>query len=196
MFGAPFHPQTQGAVERFNGTILSKIKKLSSFGQIEWDQVVCKATDAYNASFHRALGCSPKELLFGTVPKSSPDATYLPKSRSYRAPIPTGKRIREQIQSKYEKEFKNNRTSPNDFGIGDRVMRFLQTPHTKLDAKWDSGYQIAGRFGKESYIVSKNNTLYRVNKSHLKLDTSDSSFPNEGSNVGHSPPVHPACTAL
>ena len=189
MFGAPFHPQTQGAVERFNGTILTKIKKLSSFGLTEWDLVAQKATDAYNASFHRALGCSPRELLLGSVPKFSPDATYLPRSRSYKVPITMGKRIRERVQSKYETEF-SNKTSTSEFTAGDKVMRFIQTPHSKLDAKWDSGYLIAGKFGKESYIVTKNNMFYRVNKSHLKLDTSESSLLREGGNVGHNIPVH------
>ncbi|KAI5152821.1 hypothetical protein ENBRE01_3034 [Enteropsectra breve] len=30
-FGSPYHLETQGAVERFNGTILKKIRKLSNF---------------------------------------------------------------------------------------------------------------------------------------------------------------------
>ena len=76
-FGASYHPQTQGAVEKFNDTIQRKIKKLCEFGKKPWDSGLGKAIDGYNKSFHRTLGCSPNEFLSGLIPKFGIDCKLL-----------------------------------------------------------------------------------------------------------------------
>ncbi|KAI4293215.1 hypothetical protein PAPHI01_2489 [Pancytospora philotis] len=61
--GAPYTPTTTGAIERFNQTLMSKIRKLSEFGRIAWSRVLQKAIDAYNICPSRATGVAPAEIV-------------------------------------------------------------------------------------------------------------------------------------
>ncbi|ELQ75880.1 putative Integrase, catalytic core, Ribonuclease H-like, LTR Retrotransposon protein [Trachipleistophora hominis] len=78
-FGSPYHPETQGVIERFNDTIMRKLKKVCNFSHDTWDTAVHLAIDAYNKSFHRAVGCSPFELLHKETPLFSVDAGLVSK---------------------------------------------------------------------------------------------------------------------
>lgn len=174
MRGSPYHPQTQGAVERFNGTLLTKIKKLSNFGKTDWDNVLEPATKAYNVSFHRAIGCSPYEFLHGKIPLFSIDPKHLPESFTREIPRETLERTRMKILKRYHEEFKGKVAMKNEFSVGDRVLRHIPTQRpSKLEPTWEPGYTVDRRLGDEAYLISKGNTNFRVNKTHIKLDLSE-----------------------
>ena len=59
IFASPRHHQTVGAVERANQTLFELLKKLSNFGRNSWIELLEKAVNAYNFSYHRALKTSP-----------------------------------------------------------------------------------------------------------------------------------------
>ncbi len=60
--GSPFTPSTQGVVERLNGTIIGKLRKISEFNENLWPKYLKEAVNAYNRCFHRSIGCAPLEL--------------------------------------------------------------------------------------------------------------------------------------
>ncbi|KAF9761266.1 Retrovirus-related Pol polyprotein from transposon [Nosema granulosis] len=64
--GSPYNPTTTGLVERFNRTLMEKLKKITEFGKFDWEICLRKARMAYLIAPHRALGCSPWELEHGT----------------------------------------------------------------------------------------------------------------------------------
>jgi hypothetical protein len=66
-FGSPYTPTTTGLVERFNQIIMNKIKKLSNFGETDWESVLNDSLNAYLHSYHRAIGCSPHEIVNGEM---------------------------------------------------------------------------------------------------------------------------------
>ena len=66
-FGSLYNPEIQGAVERYNDTLLRKLRKLSNFQRKSWDLKVKDATSAYNNYFHRALSCSPFEFFYNKL---------------------------------------------------------------------------------------------------------------------------------
>ncbi|KAI4292185.1 hypothetical protein PAPHI01_2496, partial [Pancytospora philotis] len=68
IFASPDHHQTIGAVERVNQTLFGKLKKLTNFGEISWNDRLEQATKAVNMSFHRGLRTSPYIFKHGYLP--------------------------------------------------------------------------------------------------------------------------------
>ncbi|GFO37432.1 reverse transcriptase [Plakobranchus ocellatus] len=65
----PYHPQTNGIVERFHSTLKSMIRKLSHESRTEWYRFVPAALFAYRGQVHSSTGFSPFFLLFGRAPR-------------------------------------------------------------------------------------------------------------------------------
>ena len=67
--GQPYKPQSQGVVERFNGTLQSRIKSIRhQTGEKDWYRVLPKAVVAYNTTPHTTTGMTPYKLMFGQDP--------------------------------------------------------------------------------------------------------------------------------
>ena len=63
-----YHPQTQGLVERFNGTVIQILKKYVYMTQDMWDERLPFATYAYNTTVQRTNEVTPFEVIFGRKP--------------------------------------------------------------------------------------------------------------------------------
>ncbi|GMF25488.1 unnamed protein product [Phytophthora fragariaefolia] len=68
LFGAAYHPQTQGLVERFNGTLIGMLRMHVSEAQNDWDLYLPRVLFAYRIAYHEALGDSPLFSLYGRDP--------------------------------------------------------------------------------------------------------------------------------
>lgn len=91
-----------GCVERANYTLMSKIKKLSDFGRLEWTNVVEKATFAVNISFNRAIGTSPIIMKDGKHPILEIDKRF--NTRHIKVDLERIKGRLKVSRSKYDKE--------------------------------------------------------------------------------------------
>lgn len=63
--GRPYHPQSQGQVERFNRTIKSRIRKCFEFNQFDWYNHIDRIVYYYNNTAHRSTGMKPFVLFKG-----------------------------------------------------------------------------------------------------------------------------------
>ena len=61
----PYHPQTDGLVERFNGTLKAMLKKFVSRNQKDWDEYLLYLLFAYRELTQESTGFCPFELLLG-----------------------------------------------------------------------------------------------------------------------------------
>ena len=61
----PYHPQSDGQVERFNRTLKVMLSSYTSENQKDWDQHVPTVMMAYRASPQESTGLSPNMLMFG-----------------------------------------------------------------------------------------------------------------------------------
>jgi len=63
-----YHPQTQGALERFHQTLKNMMRMYCLEQDKDWDEGVHLLLFAVRESVHEGLGFSPFELVFGHVP--------------------------------------------------------------------------------------------------------------------------------
>ena len=64
----PYHPQTDGLCERFNG-ILKLLLRMRVDKEMDWDDQLPSALLAYRISKQESTGVSPFELMYGREPK-------------------------------------------------------------------------------------------------------------------------------
>ena len=62
---SPYHPQTDGMVERFNATLKRLLQKLTQNSEVEWDLCLPYVLWSYRGAIHKTTGFSPYQLLFG-----------------------------------------------------------------------------------------------------------------------------------
>ncbi len=62
---SPYHPQTNGLVERQNRTLILLLRTVCSRRQDDWDALLVSAMSAYNSTRHSSTGFSPHLLWFG-----------------------------------------------------------------------------------------------------------------------------------
>ena len=72
------HPQCNGAVERFNRTLKSMLRKQAAKFGMQWDQYLNGVVWAYRNTPHSSTGEKPSFLLFGFDCRSPTEAALLP----------------------------------------------------------------------------------------------------------------------
>ena len=77
----PYHPQSDGLVERFNRTLLNLLSLAASENEHEWDLHLPMVMLAYRTSVQESTGCTPFYLMFGREARLPADVMYgLPPS--------------------------------------------------------------------------------------------------------------------
>ena len=61
----PYHPSSNGLIERFNRTLAQMIRSFIADNQLDWDVHVPLLTSAYRSTVHPATGFTPNYLMFG-----------------------------------------------------------------------------------------------------------------------------------
>uniref|UniRef100_A0A8C2FFZ9 Gypsy retrotransposon integrase-like protein 1 n=1 Tax=Cyprinus carpio TaxID=7962 RepID=A0A8C2FFZ9_CYPCA len=62
---SPYHPQSNGLVERFNRTLLTMLSLFVDENQTNWDCLLPYVMMAYRSSVHTSTGFTPYKILFG-----------------------------------------------------------------------------------------------------------------------------------
>lgn len=62
---SPYHPQSDGLIERFNRTLLSMLSLFVDNNHSNWDALLPYVMMAYRSSVHASTGFTPYKILFG-----------------------------------------------------------------------------------------------------------------------------------
>ena len=82
---SPYHPQTNGQVERAHQTIMRMIGKLVQNKKADWPNHLAEIVQAYNSTRSSITGYSPHFLMFGRRPHLPVDF-YFPTQRDLPQP--------------------------------------------------------------------------------------------------------------
>ncbi|GFO36018.1 gypsy retrotransposon integrase-like protein 1 [Plakobranchus ocellatus] len=167
----PYHPQTNGIVERFHSSLKSMIRKLSHEFPTEWNRFVRAALFAYRGQVHSSTGFSPFFLLFGRAPRDPMQIlsdVFLNKDLSgetsfqYHYVLDLHNRIRKGWRlaqdsvrdSVDESRFRHEPKSKlKHFVPGDEVLVLLPTSDNKLVLSYKGPYKVVEKRTSVVYLV-------------------------------------------
>ncbi|XP_030839510.1 uncharacterized protein LOC763830 [Strongylocentrotus purpuratus] len=166
-----YHPQSQGALERYHQTLKTMIKSYCLENSGDWDKGIPFLLFASRDTPNDSTGFTPFELVFGHEPRgplkvvkeqllsemkeeSENVLDYVSqfRERLSRACELAGQHLKSsQVVMKARADKKAESRS---FEHGDKVLVLLPMPGEPLRAKFSGPYMVERKLGKETYLVS------------------------------------------
>lgn len=194
----PYHPQTDGLVERFNQTLKSMLRKYVSDTGKDWDKWLPFLLFAYREVPQASTGFSPFELLYAHQVRGPLDVlregweatdkpgkknilSYVLKMREHLQKTTALARENLQHSQARQKEWYDRTARSRTFEPGEKVLLLLPTSEHKLLAKWQGPYQIKRKVGPVTYeieIPSRTQPLQIFHVNMLKKWYARSSTPD------------------
>ncbi|KAG2775472.1 hypothetical protein PC129_g18884 [Phytophthora cactorum] len=192
MFSSAYHPQTQGLVERFNGTLMCMLRMYVSETQTDWDVYLPRVLFAYRTAYHEGLGDTPFFSWYGRDPVLPIDFAFLNTGKDWKSnevavyrrkvyhSLRDSRRLveRQLIKAQDRHEKRLDKQVRVTYAEGDAVWvyqffraRLGERKTKKLAFSWHGPYRIVGQVGENAYrvtIPSHPNKIVTVNVNRLK----------------------------
>lgn len=181
----PYHPQANGLVERFHGTLMNSLRKACSpYNQDLWDEYLNNAVFGYCVSFSASMKSSPYFMVYGTDVRLPSDKLLMEASDENIELIYLQRNLDMQKHgNKREKLIQelNNRTrlryeqtddsfTERRLRIGDLVLRKFDGRPSKLHPQWDGPFVIKEATPQGVYtLMTSNGHVLRMKYNGLKL---------------------------
>lgn len=181
---SPYHPQSNGMLERFHGTLKAMIRKTCPEPK-EWDKWLPYLLFAYREAPHTATGFSPFELLFGRDVRGPLAVVKEQWESKQKLPMSvidfvqtTQQRLRDMAELAREKDQESKKKSKTWYDRGARddplqvneeVLVLLPEDSPKLSARWHGPYKIVERVSPLSYRIKIPNRRKQVRQFHRNM---------------------------
>ena len=182
---SPYHPQTDGLVERFNKTLKSLLRKLVNKEGRDWDRLLPYILFAYREVPQDTTGFSPFELLYGREVRGPLDVlkeVWEADKKSDESVVSHILLVRERLEEMTElveenvraaqgqqKKWYDQTARQRELQPDEEVLVLLPTSSNKLLAQWQGPYRILRRVGKVNYEVLMPNKRKRKNVFHVNM---------------------------
>ncbi|KAG1956974.1 gag-pol fusion protein [Pimephales promelas] len=168
----PYHPQTDGLVERFNQTLKQMLRKFVNDTGADWDQWLPYLLFAYREVPQASLGFSPFELLYGRDvrgPLALLEETWKGGHRitGSQSVVSYVLQMRERLESMTQLAHRNliesqsqqrtwydKKARARSFQPGAKVLVMLPTDNSKLLAKWQGPFDVIRKLGSTTYEIA------------------------------------------
>ena len=164
-FSTPYHPKTNGLVERFNKTLCESLAKL---GEEDWDEHIAPVLFAYRTKIQKSTKMKPFYLVYGRnerlpVDKDENKVTLIERIKEIMEEIPNIRwKAKKNIEKSQEQQaIYHNRKNKikQDFKIGDQVLLYNAAKEKqwsgKLQDKWKGPYYVHQVIVNGSYKIKE-----------------------------------------
>ena len=204
----PYHPQSDGLVERFNRTLLSMLATTIADHPWDWEDNLRQLCYAYNTSVHSSTGYTPFFLMFGRQARIPVDLAFqLPQNTPvYHNPYAihlqntlrdSYKQVREKLghNLQRQKEIYDRKAQGSSYNKGDIVWLFNASvprgQHKKFHRPWSGPYTVVKQLSDSTYRIQHTQTRSKrsvVHFDHLKQCTGVVQPPTHPRSHPHHPP--------
>ncbi|XP_071818156.1 uncharacterized protein [Apostichopus japonicus] len=168
---SPYHPQTNGLVERFNGTLKSMLRAFVTQQPESLDRYIPYLLFAYREVPQSSTGFSPFELLYGRKVKGPLDVLkeeicnpegqcrnenileYVLDMRNRMRELTAMVQENLAAAQNQQKEWYDRTARRRCYGVGQQVLVFLPTASGKLQAEWQGPYPITNKISDTDYEI-------------------------------------------
>lgn len=192
LFTTPYHPQSNGLVERSNSTILSTLRSyVDDFGK-DWDLHLPSVRFAINTISNTTTNETPYYIVFGKDAPLPIDLTFLHYNESNISDLTSYsqeiiRRLRQAyhtVTSSYEKTLQKNKTHKDkhankvlSFSVSQKVWLYVPINkdgyNRKLYHPWHGPYRVIEKFSDTTYGIlpcdGSTTVILKVHVSRLKL---------------------------
>ena len=185
----PYHPSSNGLVERFNRTLASLIRSYLEEHTTDWDLHIPVLTAAYRATVHPSTGFTPNFMMFG---RETTMPVHLPLPRAAADPVDVPEYVQdlqERLARCYElarqklgqaaesqKRTHDTRITQNHFTPGQAVYKRSHRGG-KLDIPWEGPYVVVRILSDCLYLIKDKRRVYAVHHDRLKPCHADTRLP-------------------
>ena len=99
----PYHPQSDGLIERFNRTLLSMLATTAAERPFDWEEYLRPLCMAYNTSVQATTGYTPFSLMFGRQARMPNDLMYGTPDGVEKSPSQYASNLRSTLENAYRR---------------------------------------------------------------------------------------------
>ena len=171
----PYHPQSDGLIERFNRTLQNMLAVSlsdSSSDQSEWETLLPKACLAYNTSVQPTTGFTPFFLMYGRQARLPVDIMYGSPEPDVTTSTDYAKEVKRTLQNSYEivrtkmqaelrreKEFYDEKVHRKSFEVDDLVWLHSSVVRKgkskKFHCPWLGPYKVIKKLSDSTYRIKQ-----------------------------------------
>ena len=179
-----YHPESQGALERFHQTMKTMLRTYCHEHQKDWDKGLPLVLFAAREAVQESLGFSPFELIFGHTVRgplkllqeawmSETEPTGLLKyiDKYKNRLFSTFDFVHKNLESaqKKMKTWYDKRARKRSFAPGDQVLLLLPAPGNPLNVKFFGPYEVEAKVSEVNYLLKTPDRKRKKRLCHINM---------------------------
>ena len=181
-----YHPESQGALERWHQTLKSMLRKYCLEVSRSWDEGIPFVLFAARDAVQESLGFSPNELIFGHTVRGplkvlkdkfmaadvSPQVNVLDFVNKFRGRLSRACSLARECLGKSQEEMKeryDKSTVARSFDPGDKVLALLPVIGSALSSRFSGPHVILKKISDTNYVIGTPDRRRKSRVCHVNM---------------------------